>query len=87
MAGTSKDLAKQIKEQAQVQREQFSMIQAQQESINTLKQMLAQLLKKKKKGPKTKGKREAESSSSEDTESENTQTPSPPNLHLKRRII
>jgi len=47
------------------------MIQAQQESIDTLKQILAQLLKKKKKGPETKGKtKERENSSSEDTESE-----------------
>ena len=56
------------------------MIRGQQESIDTFKQMLAQLLKKKKKGPKTKGKKEGESSSSEDIESEkhsNTETPKP----------
>ena len=76
MVGTSKELAKQFKEQAQVQREQFNMIRAQQESVNTLKQILAQLLKKKKKGPKTKGKKkEGESSSSEDIESEKHSNP------------
>ena len=57
------------------------MIRAQKEYINTLKQMLVQLLKKKKKGPKTKGeKKEGESSSSEDTESEkhsNLESPKP----------
>jgi len=45
MAGTPKEMAKQFEEQARVQQEQFDMIRAQQESINTLKQMLSQLLK------------------------------------------
>ena len=34
----------QLEQQAQVQKEQFEMIRAQQESIDSLKQMLAQLL-------------------------------------------
>ena len=41
MAGTPKEVAKRFEEQVQVQREQFCMIRAQQESIDTLKQMLA----------------------------------------------
>ena len=49
MAGTSEEMAKQFEEQARVQQEQFDMIQAQQESINILKQMLSQLLKDKNK--------------------------------------
>ena len=57
MAGTPEEMANRFEEQARVQQEQFDMIRAQQESIDTLKQMLAQLLKKKNKGSKTKGKR------------------------------
>jgi len=56
------------------------MVRAQQESIDTLKQMIAHLLKKKKKSPKTKGKKEGECSSFEDTESEkhsNSESPKP----------
>jgi len=41
MAGTSEEMAKRFEEQARVQREQFDMIRAQQESIDTLKQMLS----------------------------------------------
>jgi len=48
MASTPKEVAKRFEEQAQVQREKFDIIRAQQKSINTLKQMLAQVLKKKK---------------------------------------
>jgi len=68
-------MTKRFEKQAQVQREQFGMFHAQQESIDILKQMIAQLLKKKKKGPKTKGKKEGESSSSENTESEKHSNP------------
>ena len=60
-----------MEQQAQVQKEQFEMIRAQQESIDTLKQMLAQLNEDKRKSTdkasskKSKGKRkEGESSSS-----------------------
>ena len=52
IAGTPEEVAKQF-EKAQVPREQFDMIRAQQESIDTLKQMFTQLLKEKKK-PKDK---------------------------------
>ena len=41
MVGNLKEMATRFEEQAQVQREQFGMIQAQQESIDTLKQMLS----------------------------------------------
>ena len=76
MEGTPKEVAKRFEEQVQVQKEQFDMIRAQQESIYTLKQMLAQLLKKKKKGPKIKRKlKEGKNSSSEDTESEKHSNP------------
>jgi len=44
MEGTPEEVANQFEEHAQVQREQFGMIRAQKESIDTLKQML---LKKK----------------------------------------
>jgi len=53
IAGTPEEVAKQFEEKAQVPREQFDMIRAQQESIDTLKQMFTQLLKEKKK-PKDK---------------------------------
>jgi len=60
-----------------VQRELFDMIRSQQKPIDTLKQMLAQLLKKKTKKPKAKGsfskgkEKEVENSTSERTENEN----------------
>jgi len=64
------------------------MIRAQQEFIDTLKQILAQLLKKKKKGPETKGKtKEREALLLRILRVKNTQTPSSPNLPLKRRIV
>ena len=84
MASTPKEVAKRFEEQAQVQREQFDKIRVQQESIDTLKQMLAQLLKKKKKGPKTKGKRREKALILRRLSVKSTQTPSPPNLHLRR---
>ena len=62
------------------------MIRAQQESIYTFKQMLAQLIKKKKKGLKTKGKRNEKALLLRILRVKNTQTPSPPNLHPKRKI-
>ena len=71
MANTPEETARRFEQQAQVQREQFDMIRAQQESIDTLKQMLAQLLEDKSKSTdkasskKVKGKqKERESSSS-----------------------
>ena len=77
MVGTPEEVARQFEEHARVQREQLDMIRALQESINTLKQMLSQLLKEKKKPKgktpfkKSKGKqKEGESSSSAKTENE-----------------
>jgi len=77
MANTPEETTRRLEQQAQVQREQLNMIHAQQESIDTLKQMLAQLLEDKKKSKakayskKSKGKRkEGESSSSVHTEEE-----------------
>jgi len=71
MMNTLEDTTRRLEQQAQIQREQFDMIRAQQESIDTLKQMLAQLLEDKKKSTdkgsskKSKGKqKEGESSSS-----------------------
>jgi len=49
MANTPEETTRRLEQQAQVQREQFDMIRVQQESIDTLKQMLAQLLEDKKK--------------------------------------
>ena len=49
--------------------------------------MLAQLLKKKKKGPKTKGKRREKALLLRILRVKSTQMSSPPNLHLKRKII
>jgi len=40
MVGTLEEIARCFEQQAQVQREQFDMIRAQQESINTLKHIL-----------------------------------------------
>ena len=70
ITNTPEETARRLKQQAQVQREIFDMIRAQQEFINTLKQMLTQLLKDKRKSTdkasskKSKGKqKEGESSS------------------------
>jgi len=93
MAGTSEEVAKQFKEQVRFQKEQFDMIRAQQDSIDTLKQILSQLLKEKKKpkgktaSKKSKGKRkEGEISSSANTKSKEHSNSEPPNLHMKRSI-
>ena len=65
MTNTSEETTRRLEQQAQIQREQFDMIHAQQESIDTLKQMLAQLLEDKKKSDgKTSSKKEGENSSS-----------------------
>jgi len=53
MASTPEETARHLKQQAQTKREQLDMICAPQESIDTLKQMLSQLLEGRKK-PKTK---------------------------------
>ena len=87
MAGTPEEVDKRFEEQAQVQREQSSMIRARQQSIDTLKQMLAQLLKKKKKGPRDQGKKKEKALLLRILRMKNTQTPSSLNLHLKRRIV
>ena len=70
------------------------MIHAQQESIDTLNQMLSQLLKGREKpkaktpSKKSKGKwKEGESSSSMHIEEEKHLTLSRPSLHLKREAI
>jgi len=66
MANTPENTTRRLEQQAQVQREQFDMIHVQQESIDTLKQMLAQLLEDKKKSnaktssKKSKGKQKKE---------------------------
>ena len=68
MMSTPEETARRLEQQAQVQKEQLDMILAQQESIDSLKQMLAQLLEDRKKSPpkKSKGKgKKGESSSSE----------------------
>ena len=63
MTNTPEETTRRLEQHAQVQREQFDMIHAKQESIDTLKQMLAQLLEDKKKSTekasfkKSKGKR------------------------------
>ena len=44
ITNTPEETARRLEQQAQVQKEQFEMIRAQQESIDSLKQMLAQLL-------------------------------------------
>ena len=45
MMSTPEETAKRLEQQAQVQREQFEMIRAEQESIDSLKQMLQSCLK------------------------------------------
>ena len=55
MASTPEEMARRFEQQAQTQREQLDMIRAQQESIDSLKQMLSQLIEDKKKKPKAKG--------------------------------
>ena len=69
MAGTPEDMARHFKQQSQVKREQLELIFAQQESINTLKQVLSQWLEDKKKklkvktpSKKSKGKKKEEES-------------------------
>ena len=63
MANTPEEMTRHMEQQAQIQREQFDIIRAQQESIDALKQVLAQLLEDKKKSnaqtssKKSKGKR------------------------------
>jgi len=77
MASTPEEMARRFEQQAQAQREQLDMIRSQQKSIDTIKQMLSQLLEGKK-NPKAKtpskksnGKwKEGESSSSAHTEEE-----------------
>ena len=49
MTNTPEETARRFEQQAQFQREQFEMIRAQQESIDSLKQTLAQLLEDKRK--------------------------------------
>ena len=49
--------------------------------------MLAQLLKKKKKGPKTKEKRREKAFLLRILRVNSIQTPSSPNLHLKRKMV
>ena len=62
MTSTPEETARRLDQQAQVQKEQLDMILAQRESIDSLKQMLAQLLEDRKKSPpkKSKGKKKRE---------------------------
>ena len=68
------------------------MIRAQQESIDTLKQMLSQLLKDKKKpkvqtpSKKSKGKRRRESSSSAHTENDEHSNSEPPKSLFEEKV-
>ena len=94
MASTTEEMDRRFEQQAQAQREQLDMIHAQQESIDTLKQMLSQLLeggrraKPKTPSKKSKGKRkEGESLSSAHTGGRNGPTLSRLNLHSKREAI
>ena len=71
ITNTPEETARRLEQQAQVQKKQFELIRAQQESIDCLKHMLAQLLEDKRKSTdkasskKSKGKRkEGEGSSS-----------------------
>jgi len=63
MINTPKETARRLEQQAQVQKEQFELIRTQQKSIDSLKQMLVQLLVDKRKSidkassKKSKGKR------------------------------
>ena len=68
MTGTPEETARRLE---QIQKAQMDMILSQQESINSLKQAIAQLLKDRRKSPPKKSKgsrREGESSSSEPAE-------------------
>ena len=91
MTRTPEEMAIRFEQQAQVQREQLNMIRAQHESMDTLKQMLSQLLKGKKKpnaktpSKKSEGKRK-EGESSFSARMKNVPTLSHPSLHLKRGI-
>ena len=79
MTSTPEETARRLEQQAQVQKEQLDMILAQRESIDSLKQMLAQLLEDRRKSPskKSKGKRkEGESSSFEHSEKKGQPTSS-----------
>jgi len=94
MANTPEETTRCLEQQVQIQREQFDMIRAQQESIDTLKQMLAQLLKDKKKSnaqtssKKSKGKRkEGKSSSSVHIEEEKQSNSEHLNPHLKSEAL
>ena len=58
MANTPEEVTTHFEQQAQAQREQLDVIRAQQESIDTLKQMLSQLLEGgRKPKPKTPSKK------------------------------
>ena len=92
MASTPEEMARRFEQQAKTQKEQLDMISTQQESIDILKQMLAQLLEDKRKSidktssKKSKCKRkERESSSSVHIEEKEQSTSSRLNLHLRRK--
>jgi len=100
MVGTPEETTRHLEQQAQIQKRQMDMIISQQESIDSLKQMLAQLLEDRRKSPpkKSKGKgRKGESSSSEPSEETRRSTsdsskpssqvksdPNPEKAHAKR---
>jgi len=93
MAENPEEVARQFEEQARVQREQLDMVRAQQESIDTLKKMLCQLLKEKKnrrvrlllRSPRTK-ERKGRAHLLQTLRLKSVPILSHPNLHLKRRI-
>ena len=71
MTGTPEETARRLEQQAQIQKRQMEMIISQQESIDSLKQMLAQLLEDRRRSPPKKSKskgRKGERSSSEPSE-------------------
>jgi len=91
---TLKETTRHLEQQAQIQREQFDMIHAQQESIDTLKQMLVQLLEDNKKSDgkasskKSKGKgRKEKAHLPYILRRRGNPISSPLNSHLKRNAI
>ena len=78
-----------------MQREQYDMLQAQQQSIDNLKQMITLLLKRKPKTPKTKAssrkdkgkEKEGKNCISKGLKVKTTPILNPQSLHLKRREV
>ena len=93
MAGTLEEVARRFEEQARVQREQLNMTRAQQESIDTLNQMLSQLLRRKRnrrvelllRSPRE-NRRKGKAHLMQTLRMKSIPILSLPNLHLKRRM-